>query len=359
MFRRDELGAGEVFGGPARQGQEREDMHMADIQKQIEELEKGQEQLAHVFHTLFKSIDDLMWYQKVSDIAQVRKVTITGPPPANPTVMGPVARDNPLKIEAYTFFPVNCEEYDSCPLLVFPHGGIHSNFSTRYAQVVRELIAQGYVIVAPEYRGSTGYGEQLYKLIDYGGLEVEDTYESRNWILETYPEILDPDRVGILGWSHGGFITLHNIFEHPEAYSVAYASVPVSDLIMRQGYKTDSYREMFSVEYHLGRTPYDDLEEYRKRSPAWNAEKLQTPLRIETTTNDEDVHVLEVMHLIKSLKAAGKEFEYEIHEDAPGGHAFNRIDTALARQSRRKVYEFLAAYLNPPVSPEMVDVGKI
>ncbi len=78
-----------------------------------------------------------------------------------------------------------------------------------------------------------------------------------------------------------------------------------------------------------------------------HVEKLQTPLLIHTNTNDEDVNVLEVEHLIDSLKAAGKEFEYKIYKDAPGGHAFNRLDTRLAKESRAEVYRFLAQYLHP------------
>jgi hypothetical protein len=75
---------------------------------------------------------------------------------------------------------------------------------------------------------------------------------------------------------------------------------------------------------------------------------LQTPLLIHSTTNDEDVNVLEVENLIKALKAAGRKFEHKIYKDAPGGHEFNRIDTKLARDSRMEVYQFLAKYLNPP-----------
>ncbi len=65
---------------------------------------------------------------------------------------------------------------------------------------------------------------------------------------------------------------------------------------------------------------------------------------IHPTTNDRDVHVLEVEHLIKSLQAAGKDFEHKIYEYAPGGHSFNRLDSTLAHESRREIYAFLARY---------------
>jgi dipeptidyl aminopeptidase/acylaminoacyl peptidase len=63
------------------------------------------------------------------------------------------------------------------------------------------------------------------------------------------------------------------------------------------------------------------VDEYRRRSPAWNAEKLKMPLLIHTTTNDRDINMIEVENLIAQLKAAGKEFEYKIYKDAPGGHS--------------------------------------
>jgi dipeptidyl aminopeptidase/acylaminoacyl peptidase len=169
----------------------------------------------------------------------------------------------------------------------------------------------------------------------------------KRWMVENNPNI-DPQRVGIIGWSHGGMITLMNIFDHPEDYKVAYAGVPVSDLIARMGYKSQSYRDLYSAPYHLGKTAEQNVNEYKRRSPAWNAEKLQTPLLVHTNTNDEDVNALEVEHLIKSLKAAGKKFEYKIYENAPGGHTFNRIDTKLAKESRAEIWRFLAPYLNPP-----------
>ena len=90
------------------------------------------------------------------------------------------------------------------------------------------------------------------------------------------------------------------------------------------------------------------MEEYRKRSPAWNAHKLSTPLLVHTNTNDEDVNVVEVEHLIKALQAEGKQFEYRIYEELPGGHSFNRMDTQQAREIRLEIYDFLAKYLDPP-----------
>ncbi|MBI3693486.1 MAG: prolyl oligopeptidase family serine peptidase, partial [Acidobacteria bacterium] len=209
-----------------------------------------------------------------------------------------------------------------------------------------ELVELGYPVIAPEYRGSTGYGGEFYRQIDYGDRENDDVFAARNWMLERY-EWLDSKRVGILGWSHGGMITLMNIFEHPEAYAVAYAGVPVSDLVARMGYKGDRYRRIFSDPSHIGKSAEANVAEYRRRSPVWNAHKLQTPLLVHTNTNDEDVNVLEVESLIRALKAEGKKFEYKIYQGAPGGHAFNRLDTKLARESRAEVYQFLAKYLKP------------
>ncbi len=319
---------------------------MDDLVKQIEELKRQQQSLGHVFASLHKAIDNLMWYQVMQDVAVVDKVVYCGPPPANTFAQSAQDRGNPLKIHAYTFVPKHIDRSKKHPLLVFVHGGVHSNFSTGSAHIIKEMVTQGYIVISSDYRGSTGYGEQFYKFIDYGGLEVEDVYEGRNFMIENEP-LVDPDRVGIIGWSHGGLISLMNIFRYPEAYKAAYAGVPVSDLVARMGYKGERYHALFSAPYHIGKSAVEDPWEYKRRSPAWHAEKLQTPLLIHTTTNDEDVNVLEVEHLIKALKAAGKDFEYKIYDNAPGAHVFNRIDTKLAKESRREIWRFLAKYLKP------------
>ena len=313
----------------------------------IKALQREFESLSHQLMVLQKAMDDVLWFHKVGDLAFVDKVRIVGPPrwkEKNPTAQG---AGNPVKFYSYVFIPRDIDRSQKHPLLVFPHGGVHSNFTTYYTHIIRELMTQGYVVVAADYRGSTGYGRGMYQMIDYGGLEKEDVYASRNYMLENY-DFVDPKRVGILGWSHGGLITLMNIFDHPESYKAAFAGVPVSDLIARMGYKTQGYRDLYSADYHIGKTAYEDVNEYRRRSPAWNAHKLQTPLLIHTNTNDADVNVLEVEHLIKSLKAADKKFEYEIFKEVPGGHSFDRLDTATARKIRMKIYKFLASYLNPP-----------
>jgi dipeptidyl aminopeptidase/acylaminoacyl peptidase len=291
------------------------------------------------FEEVVKRTDDLLWYFKVGDVASIDKIRYTSKPErtTNPTGQG---AGNPMILPAYVFAPKNLRA--KAPLIIFIHGGVHSDFNTFYAHIVRELIDEGYVIVAPEYRGSTGYGGDLYDQIDYGGLELDDVKAARDWAVENLSSI-DPKRIGIMGWSHGGYQTLMNIFKWPDAYQAAYAGVPVSDLVQRMGYKSQGYRNTFKE--FIGKEAVDNPMEYRNRSPYFHAAELKTPLLIHTNTNDEDVNVMEVEHLIDALKAAGKKFEYKIYQAVPGGHTFNRIDTATAKQSRKEIYEFLARHL--------------
>lgn len=321
---------------------------------ELELLKSNDENLQHRLDIIEKGIDDIIWFQRVGSAAFIDKVYLTGPPPAkekNPTAMG---AGNTLKFWAYIFIPKDIDVNSKYPLIVFPHGGVHANFTSYHTHIIKELIAQKYIVIAAEYRGSTGYGKSFYEKIDYGGLEIEDVKASRDYMIENY-DFVDKNRVGIIGWSHGGLITLFNIFNYPGDYKVAFAGVPVSDLIARMGYYDDEYRDLYSADYHIGKTVNEDVKEYRKRSPVWNAEKLQTPLLIHTNTNDDDVNVLEVEHLIQALKAEGKKFEYEIYKDIPGGHSFDRIDTKKAKEIRIKIYKFLAEYLSPPKPIKSMD----
>lgn len=314
----------------------------------INKMDEQIEYLRHRLDVVEKNIDDIQWYNKVGDVAHIDKVYMYGPPKwkeKNPDGQG---AGNPVKFWSYVFIPKDIDPGKKYPLIVFPHGGVHGDFGTYYTHIIRELMAQQYIVIAAEYRGSTGYGSSHYKKIDYGGKEVEDVDASREYMLENY-SFVDKNKIGIIGWSHGGLIALHNIFDYPDHYDVAFAGVPVSDVVARMGYKTQGYRDLYSADHHIGQSAYENVEEYKKRSPAWQAHKLEdVPLLIHTNTNDADVNVLEVQHLIKSLKAYDKDFEYQIFEDVPGGHSFDRMDTKKAKEIRVDIYKFLDKELNPP-----------
>ncbi len=315
-----------------------------DTAAQLRQLQNAQRADSFAIAEAHKAADDVLWHMKLGDIADVDKVAIASSKPIRMSNATGQGAGNPFIMYAYTFVPKSLKGNDKAPLVLLVHGGVHASFDTSFAypRIVRELIGQGYIVVAPEYRGSTGYGREYYEQIDYGGAEIDDTHSARDWAVQNLAHV-DAARVGIMGWSHGGYHTLLNVFRFPKDYKVAYAGCPVSDLVMRMGYKGAGYQQTFAE--FIGKTAADNPMEYRKRSPYMHAAELQTPLLVHSNTNDEDVNVMEVEHLIDALKANGKQFESKIYENAPGGHHFNRIDTALARDSRKEIYAFLAKYL--------------
>ena len=330
---------------------------LTEMQKNIKELLEWKRDLFHTFEALTKHIDDSLWYDRIGDIAKIDKIRFTGPPPSdralkvlkdlesriNPAYALSRQPEDKVIIHAYTFTPNNLEKNRKYPLIVLIHGGIHGNISSSSANIVRELIEQEYIIIAPDYRGSCGYGAIYWNLVDYGSTMIEDIYTSRNWMIEHCRQV-DPDRIGIMGWSMGGYNTIMQILNYPDAYSVAFAGVPVSDLLIRLSYRpweAESRAEVYSGGH------ITDQYELRKRSPAWNAAKLETPLLIHAASNDRDVYITEIENLIAHLKAAGKQFEHKIYEVPPGGHAFESLDTNYARNARKEAYGFLAKYLHP------------
>ena len=140
---------------------------------------------------------------------------------------------------------------------------------------------------------------------------------ARDYMVESY-DIVDPDRVGIIGWSHGGMITLMNLLRYPEKFACGYAGVPVSDVGYRLSYQSPDYSKNYTVEYHIGATPQENPEEYARRSPVTYAKQLVRPLRIVTCLNDDDVSVTEVQRMIDSLTFHSRAFEYKVFPKMPG-----------------------------------------
>ena len=253
-----------------------------------------------------------------------------------------------LPIPAYLFAPRDTLHRHAA--IIFVHDGIHSNLSDLYVPHIRSLVHEGYVIVAPEYRGSTGYGKSFYDAIDYGGKEVDDVLAARTYLRDLVP-YADLDRLGIIGWSHGGFIALHSIFRRPKLFKVAVAHVPVADLPARIRTHPATYERIFAAQPAYGGTLLERPRTYIERSPIVHARELEIPLLVHVASNDQDVFIVENHNLRDSMVAAGKDraglYQYKEWTDPPGGHSFNRIQTREGKESWDETLAFLRKYLSP------------
>src|SRR5690606_25663320 len=140
-----------------------------ELLEKIEILERTVGNLNYELDKVLKSSDDVILFDFVKDIAYTDKVRLTGPAAKifNPTAKG---AGNPLVFWSYIFIPKDMNfDAEKAPLVVLVHGGVHGNFGLSNKHILRELLAQGYVVAAPEYRGSTGYGRAFQRKIDYGG----------------------------------------------------------------------------------------------------------------------------------------------------------------------------------------------
>ena len=264
-----------------------------------------------------------------------------------------------LDIPAWVFQPLTIRGPKQHPALVWTHENIRGHLYEHYIPYIREATARGYIVIAPEYRGSIGYGEAFYDAIDYGGREVDDVVTAADVLVRKYPAV-DPARIGIIGWSHGGMITLLSITRNPTKFKAAVAMVPVTNLFQRLAWKgvERQHQAIDPANRYNGLPGAQDTNAiYKDRSPLYQIDKLEIPLYVGVTRNDEDVNFEEDSQLVDALRAR-KPFlaTTMIYDNPPGGHTFDRrVDpktwqpenTREQRDSWNRVWTFLDWNLDP------------
>jgi len=279
------------------------------------------------------------------------------------------SRIGEMEIPVYIFQPLELRGDSGHAALIWVHGGLHGDLDAEhYAPFIQEAVVdRGYVVIAPEYRGSTGYGQEHYDAIDYGGYEVDDVLTAVDYIKTSLPHV-DPERLGMIGWSHGGFITLHSIFREQHTFQCAAAMVPVTNLTFRLSYKGPGYASTFSAQPRIGGLPYERgaREVYIERSPVYHVDRLEIPLIVHVARNDDDVDFVECEMMVHALEYEKPNLaETKIYDNPPGGHSFNRMvdyENGYGRQysweqrdSWNRIWTFLELYLKPHLDAE----GKI
>jgi dipeptidyl aminopeptidase/acylaminoacyl peptidase len=224
------------------------------------------------------------------------------------------------------------------------HGGYHSSFDAEFFPHVARAVAEGYVVVFPEFRGSRGYGKAHYDAQDYGGKDVDDVLAAADYLARR-PGV-DGARLGIVGISRGGMTALLAIEREPRRFAAAVDIVGLTDFVAYMSYKPDFRRRDVAKTPRFRGLPGENLPAYMEVSPINHVDRIETPLLILATTHDDIVPVqLHTQRLIDALKARGKPFESKIYDRAPGGHGFYHGDTPEARDAAARVTEFLKKHL--------------
>jgi dipeptidyl aminopeptidase/acylaminoacyl peptidase len=266
------------------------------------------------------------------------------------------SRVDGMPIPAYVFEPPRLRGPRGHAALVWVHGGVHGNWGIGMLPFVREAVERGYVVIAPEYRGSTGYGKAHHDAIDYGGYEVDDVMTAYDYAVGSLPHV-DPERVAVMGWSHGGFIASHAVFREEHPFQAAVAIVPVTNLVFRLSYKGPRYQRYFSTQERIRGLPFERREVYIERSPVYHVDRLRVPILVHLATNDDDVDFVEAEMFVHALRVKKPELaETRIYVDPPGGHSFSRrvdprtlqrADTPEQRDSWNRTWTFLDWNLRP------------
>ena len=224
--------------------------------------------------------------------------------------------------------PPNFDPAKKYPVITFTYGGPHAQvvlnaWGHSPAFFWHQMMAEkGYIIFSLDNRGSAGRGHLFEEPIHYrlGAQELSDQRDGAAW-LRNQP-FVDSNRLGIWGWSYGGHMTLHAMFEAADLYKVGFAGGPVTDW---------HYYDTIYTERYLGLIPLHDVS-YQESSPIENAGKLKGKLLIAHGTGDDNVHYSNTLALIDELI---KHHKYVEVMAFPGrGHGVSDVPAQLILWNR-------------------------
>ena len=223
------------------------------------------------------------------------------------------------------------------PVVLSIHGGPETQertHVTRSSSFYQYLLSRGIAVLAPNIRGSAGYGKSYQKLIhrDWGGDELKDIEHAALWLRGQ--DWADPDRIAVYGASFGGFAVLSAMTRLPEYWRCGIDLVGPANLVTFARAVPPHWRD--SMKKWVG-DPDEDAEFLMERSPITHVENVRAPLLVLQGTNDPRVVKPESDQMVETLRGLGREVDYVVFEDE--GHDFSK------RHNQLRAYRVIAAFL--------------
>lgn len=221
---------------------------------------------------------------------------------------------NSQKLPAWEIRPLNFDATKKYPVLMFVYGGpgiqkVTQRWGGRDYFWYQHLAAQGYWIVCVDNRGTGAQGRDFKKVtyLQLGKYEVEDQIAAAQ-SLAKHPNV-DAGRIGIWGWSYGGFMSANCLMQGADVFKAAIAVAPVTNWRFYDNIYTERYM----------RTPAENSTNYDVNSPLAHAAKLKGNFLLVHGTADDNVHVQNSMRLAEELIQANKQFDYMVYPDKNHG----------------------------------------
>ena len=246
-----------------------------------------------------------------------------------------------LEIPAIYYAPHQASAANKVPALVWVHGGPGGQSRQNFSSLIQYLVNHGYAILAVNNRGSSGYGKTFYQMDDqnHGEKDLQDCVEGKNWLAEQ-PEI-NAERIGIIGGSYGGYMTMAALTFKPEEFDVGVNIFGVTNWLRTlksippwwESFKDALYKEMGD--------PAKDSVRLHRISPLFHTEKVTKPLMVLQGAKDPRVLQVESDEIVAGVKKNGVPVEYVLFEDE--GHGFVKKENQI--EAYGKILQFLDKYL--------------
>ncbi|MFK7936681.1 MAG: alpha/beta fold hydrolase [Saprospiraceae bacterium] len=244
-------------------------------------------------------------------------------------------------IPAIYYKPKQATAANKVPALVLVHGGPGGQTRQNYRPMVQYLVNHGYAVLGVNNRGSSGYGKTFYKMDDqnHGEADLQDCVEGKNWLAQQ--DYIDANKIGIIGGSYGGFMTMAAMTSTPEEFAVGVNIFGVTNWLRTlksippwwESFKDALYEEM-------GDPAVDSVRLYNI-SPLFHADKIVNPVMVLQGAKDPRVLQVESDEMVEEMKKNNVPVEYVLFEDE--GHGFVKKENEI--EAYGKILQFLDKHL--------------
>jgi dipeptidyl aminopeptidase/acylaminoacyl peptidase len=252
-----------------------------------------------------------------------------------------------VEIPSIYYKPHQIKPGEKAPALVWVHGGPGGQSRVGYNPLLQYLVNHGYVVIAVNNRGSSGYGKTFYAMDDlkHGQEDLDDCVWAKQYLAST--GVVDTTRIGIIGGSYGGYMVCAALAFRPTEFAVGVNIFGVTNWV-RTLKSIPPWWESFRVALYkeLG-DPFKQEDFLRAKSPLFHAGKIQRPMMVLQGANDPRVLKVESDEMVEALRKNNVPVEYVVFPDE--GHGFVKKENQI--KGYKGILDFLTNHLNRTTTP--------